>query len=166
LLGHKTNLLEFCLHDCDFSDFAHILPLLRGQRNLQTLSFASCRNGNDVLKDVLLFRDSELTASFVSNALVSPTIKKLFLKTCGVSVHNRPLMAGFHQNTTLVSLETDPKDAATRLVIEPILQRNATLERVHHLLGTTRLTTFPVDGGALPTIPPLCGLWPTNHSWR
>jgi hypothetical protein len=158
LLRYKKDIASFSIVDCRIS-FTRNLPLMCGQRNLHTLDCSHCRTGDNIL----LFNDEECTQLFVDNVLVSPTLKEVHILACGVSELNRPLMAGFHKNTTLVELSGG--DAAFHLVIDPILRRSGYLVHVHELLGTT--STFPAGGlvgenvAAQPTIPPPCSLWAT-----
>jgi hypothetical protein len=105
----------------------------------------------------------------VDHILLSPTtaIKKLSLQSCGVSVRNRPLMAGIHKNTSLFQLWGG--DATSRLFIDSILQPNVYLGHVHSILRSTA-STFPATRAVVgenvavvqpTTIPPPCNLWAT-----
>jgi hypothetical protein len=142
-----------------------ILPLLRGQPKLTSLAFDGFRIKNGLF---LLFEDPESTQVFVDNILLSPptALMTLSLYGCGISLENRPLMAAFHKNTTIVELGVDYDDA-TRLFIVPILQRNRYLGHVHDMLGTRKPATMLLPTATLPavvapnTIPPPCGLWAT-----
>jgi hypothetical protein len=186
LLRRKTNFTELRLYHCRFP-FTQILPLLRGQPNLKALAFVDgcCSSSN--YDRLLLFNDPEFTQLFVDNLLLSPstTLKGLWVEDCGMLVHSRPLtnrpsMAGFHKNTTLIELRGGHDDT-TSLFIEPILRRNRYLGYVHDMLGTrmttmlptssfpavTSLTLPPAIAGKkkiviAPTIPPPCdSLWAT-----
>jgi hypothetical protein len=122
----------------------------------------------EISATTLLRNDPESTQLFIDNVLLpSPNItslKKLCLQGSGVSLKNLPLMVGFHKNTAVTVL-LDNGDAATRVFVEPILQRNVYLRHVHVMLGTGTLTTFQAAGPlrdeivVAPTIPPPCGLW-------
>jgi hypothetical protein len=184
LLRHKKDFTNLHLRHCRFP-LKQVLPLLRGQSNLKRLEFFNCLIGDK--NTFLLFNDPEFTQSFVDHVLLSPpTVKTLLLRHCGVSLENKPLMAGFYKNTTIVELDTDHQDSTIRLFIDPILQRNRYLENVHGMLGTTTTTTRTLpstttlllptstlppendDDGenidiATPTTlsPPPCSLWPT-----
>jgi hypothetical protein len=155
LLRHKTDSTVLDLRSCRLS-FAQIFPLLRGQPHLKTLMFCICRTNSN---GSLLFNDPECTQLFVDNVLLSPppTLQTLYFHGCVASVHNQPLMAGLHKNTTI-----------TRGDYGDILQRNVYLGHVHGMLGTTRTPTPLAAVGAAgnvivaaPTIPPPCGLWAT-----
>jgi Leucine Rich repeat len=158
LLRHKKDFMELHLFNCCFP-FTQILPLLRGQPNLKCLDLNSCCIGDN---NIALFKDPQFTQLFVDFILLSPstTIKTLYLRYCGVSLENQPLMTAFHKNTCIVKLAIHRRDAATRRYIEPILQRNVHLDHVRDLLlGTT--TTFGDEIVVAPTIPPPCGIWAT-----
>jgi hypothetical protein len=138
-----------------------ILPLLRGQPSLKSLGLCDCCSR--------LFNDPESTQLFVDNVLLSPrnnTLEKLMLSGCGVSLENRPLMAGFHKNTTIVEL---PRffETAARPFLAPILRRNRNLRRVDAMLGERNVAMTALAVGAVvgyemvePSTPPPCGLWP------
>jgi hypothetical protein len=184
LLLHKTDIayLHFHFQLCRFP-LKQILPLLRGQPHLKKLIFINSNDdpvdpeGDDddddddesLDDDLLLFNDPEFTQLFVDNVLLRPprTLKTLCLDSCGVSLENQPLMAGFHKNTTIVELSSE-HDAAIRRYIDPIMRRNRYLEHGHGLLGrTTTPSTFPPTAAGLderaaivaPTTP--LGLWAT-----
>jgi hypothetical protein len=166
LLCHKADFSMLHVLDCCFP-FKKILPLLsNGQPSLKSRSFEDCR----ISSDILMFNDQDSSQLFVDNVLLTPStiLQKLLVANCGVSADNRPLMAGFHKNTTLVEVETDHNDDATRLFMDPILQRNVFMGFVHEVLGTTRPTTFldgvvgeDIDIAPTNTLPPPCSLWPT-----
>jgi hypothetical protein len=164
LLRHKTDFTAVRFHDCRLP-FTQILPLLPGQPNLQSLALSYC---------IIDFNDPLSIQLFVDNILLTPTptVKTLSLPTCNLSLENKPLMAGFHKNTTII--EVSVYNAATRRLFEPILRRNVYLGHVHGMLGTTSSSTvFPPANHAghddeeetaivaIPTTPPPRGLWPT-----
>jgi hypothetical protein len=101
----KKTLQDFFCSTVCHVPIAPILPLLNnaGQPNLKELGLDQCCNNSNGL---LLFQDPESTQLFVDNVLVSPStaIKKLYLSSCGLSLENQPLMAGFHKNTTIVEM--------------------------------------------------------------
>jgi hypothetical protein len=171
VLRHKTDFtcISIASRHSQFP-FMQILSSLREQRNLQTLHLFDCRTSSGAL----LFQDPESTQLFVDNVLMSPstTIKTLSLCYCGLSSENRPLMAGFHKNTTVVELNSN-LDAATWRFIDPILQRNRYLCHVHDMLvgGTINVMIGTVVGDdeivepnnttPQPPPPPPLGLWAT-----
>jgi hypothetical protein len=161
LLCHKRDFTTIHLGYCCFP-FTQILPLLRGQLNLTTLTLSGCR----ISAGQFLFNDPESTQLFVDNVLMSPStaIKTLCLEHCGVNLENGPLMAGFHQNTTLFGLTSRAHDATIRLFIDPILRRNCYLENVHDMLGTRSWPGAAAAGqniAAVNTTPPPGSIWPT-----
>jgi hypothetical protein len=161
LLRHKIDFTALGFWRCRFS-FAQILPLLRERPNLTAVAFDSCHVNNE---DVLLFNEHEFTLLFVDIVLVSPssTIKTLYLDRCGVNLENGPLMAGFHQNTTVVEITSYHGDEF-RLFIDPILRRNRYLEHIHDMLGTRSWLAAAAAGqniAAVNAIPPPCSIWPT-----
>jgi hypothetical protein len=163
LLRHKTNFTAIHLAFCLFP-MTQILPLLRGCTFLETLVVSGYDNGDD---NMVLFNDPANTQLFVSNVLLAPgtNLKTLCLHHCGVSLENRPLMSGFHKNTTLIVVIGDHDDA-TQYFLYTILRRNIFLGHIHDMLGTTTTMLRSSSAGvgeviaASPTVPPPCGLWP------
>jgi hypothetical protein len=153
LLRHKADFTELGFYWCRFS-FTQILPLLREQRNLTVVAFDSCHVNNE---DVLLFNDPEFTLLFINNILLSPrtrnTVKELWVSRCGMTMKNRPLIAGIHKNTTLLEFGTGNGDDATTLFIGPTMRRNLYLGHIRGMLGTTSIGQRYRANIALP--PPL-----------
>jgi hypothetical protein len=145
LLRHKTDFTRIRFLRCCFP-FSQMLPLLRGQPSLKALAFCNCHIGDNIL----LFSDTEFTQLFAEIVLLpssttatattttTTALKELALLFCSVTMDNRPLMAAFHKNTTIVEFKIENHDDdEIHHFLSPIAVRNKHLVHLNAMLGTS-----------------------------
>jgi hypothetical protein len=163
LLRHKTDhFTHIMLQDCVLP-FQHILPLLRGQSKLTSLHLDYCyriRNRANYYEDPVqhLFRDPECTQLFVDNVLTCTTSKIKYLGVYGCGMRkNRPLMDGFHKNTTLLRVDVVDEDyegshehdyADIYDCLFAMQDRNLYMKLSAHIRSVLRVGSYPLHAAA------------------